>query len=449
MHGVATLPEDKLKSALEYRSRSATPLENRSGFGPRPCILMLLVIGTLLGACGTSVRDVLVPTQAMAPGTSEVELLVATTRSSKGAKVGEMFTGERAHNLSFAHIAVSLPPDSQRKIGDVQWPARLPADPSREFVTTRADALDLPMVSAHLHALLAKSGERRVLIFVHGYNNRFDEAVYRFAQIMHDSRAKAVPLLFTWPSRGKFFAYPYDRESATYSRNALEDVLQALAKDPRVGEIEILAHSMGNWVAIEALRQMSIRNRGLPKKIAAVMLAAPDVDIDVFRTQISDIKAASTNFSLFVSQDDWALAASQHFWGNVARLGAINPEAEPYRELLAQEGIKVFDLTKLKSDDELKHSKFASSPEVVRLIGERLVEGQTIDEDGPELGERIGRVAASTGTTIGAAAALAITAPLTAVSGSAHETLGDRLTEVGDDVGEAVRSTEEVVPQVH
>jgi esterase/lipase superfamily enzyme len=54
--------------------------------------------------------------------------------------------------------------------------------------------------------------------------HRFDEAVYRFAQITHDSRATAVPVLFTWPSRGKFLAYAYDRESATYSRNALEEV---------------------------------------------------------------------------------------------------------------------------------------------------------------------------------------------------------------------------------
>ena len=411
--------------------------------------LILLVAAPLLAGCGASVRDVLIPTQATAPGTSEVELLVATTRSAKGAEAGEMFTGERSHSLSFADIAVSLPPDAQRKVGDVQWPARLPADPARDFVTTRADALGLPMATARLHALLAKTKGRRVLVFVHGYNNRFDEAVYRFAQIAHDSRAAAVPLLFTWPSRGKLLAYAYDRESATYSRNALEDILQALARDPQVGEISILAHSMGNWVAIEALRQMSIRNRGLPKKIAAVMLAAPDVDVDVFQTEIADIKAPSTNFSLFVSQDDRALAVSRHFWGDVARVGAIDPDAEPYRELLANEGIKVFDLTKLKSDDDLRHSKFASSPEVVRLIGERLVDGQPIEEDGPNLGDRVGKVATGAATTIGAAAALAVAAPLTIVSGSTHETLGDRIKDLGEDVGDTLRSTGEVAPLTH
>src|SRR6202030_2630354 len=100
-----------------------------------------------------------------------------------------------------------------------------------------------------------------------GYNTRFAEAVYRLAQISHDSGAPAVPVLFTWPSRGRPLVYTYDRESTNFSRDALEDVLQCLAKDPAVGEISILAHSMGNWVTLEALRQMSIRNRGLPAKI--------------------------------------------------------------------------------------------------------------------------------------------------------------------------------------
>ena len=78
-----------------------------------------------------------------------------------------------------------------------------------------------------------------MLIFVHGFNNRFDDAVYRFAQIVHDSKAEAVPVLFTWPSRGdvRLRSYTYDRESANYSRDALEELIDQLAADPHVKEI--------------------------------------------------------------------------------------------------------------------------------------------------------------------------------------------------------------------
>jgi esterase/lipase superfamily enzyme len=69
-----------------------------------------------------------------------------------------------------------------------------------------------------------QTGRSKVLVFVHGFNNRFDDAVYRFAQIVHDSKAQVIPVLFTWPSLGetRLRAYTYDRESANYSRDALE-----------------------------------------------------------------------------------------------------------------------------------------------------------------------------------------------------------------------------------
>jgi len=408
-------------------------------------LAFLVLIMLTLSGCAGRVHDVLVPVTASAPGTSSVTLLVATTRSAQGAAAGEMFTGERSQKLSFAEITVSLPPDATRKIGDVQWPSSSPGDPAHDFVTTQAEQLDLAAALASFDARLTKTPSRRVLVFVHGFNNRFEEAVYRFAQIMHDSRAPAVPVLFTWPSRGKLIAYGYDRESATYSRDALERVLAYLVRDPKVSEVSVLAHSMGNWTALEALRQMSIRERGLPRKINTVMLAAPDVDVDVFRTQVADINAPATRFTMFVSQDDTALAVSRRVWGNVARVGAVNPDQEPYHSQFEKENIAVFDLTKLKTDDSLKHAKFAASPEVVRLIGERLVEGQAVEDDRVGLGERVGRVAAGAALTVGSAAALAVSAPFAIVDGRTRETLGDSFNQLGESAGDALKSTGGVV----
>src|SRR6185312_8253 len=154
-----------------------------------------------------------------------------------------------------------------------------------------------------------------------------------------------VPVLFTWPSRGSILAYGYDRESNTYSRNALETTLRALASDPDVGEISILAHSMGNWVTLEALRQMAIRDGRVAPKIKNVLLAAPDVDVDLFRESILDMGKVHPNFTLFVSQDDRALAISRRIWGDAVRLGAIDPDQEPYRSALQQADITVLNLT--------------------------------------------------------------------------------------------------------
>jgi esterase/lipase superfamily enzyme len=402
----------------------------------RTRLITILVCLLALSACGR-VHGVLIPADVQAPGTSRVDMLVATTRSDLGAAPGEMFTGERGQSLAFADIAISIPPDSARQIGDVQFPQSLPADPMRDFVTLKADRLNRDAALAQLNGRLAHTPRRQVLVFVHGFNNRFEDAVYRFAQIIHDSKTDALPVLFTWPSRGRLLQYGYDHDSASFSRDALERVLQALVQDPSVGEISVLAHSMGNWVTIEALRQMAIRDRGLPKKIANVMLAAPDVDFDVFRKQIAEIGSAASRFYVFVARDDAALAASRRVWGDMPRLGAINPEASPYNELLEQDKIGWVDLTGVGSDDFLRHGTFASAPGVVRAIGVRLAGGQSLVES-TGIGARVGQAATGAVGAVGAAAGAAVSAPFVLADPESRDNFGDSFGRVGAGLGEAL-----------
>lgn len=348
--------------------------------------LSLTLIG--LASCAHRPENVFLPVATNpAPGTSQVEMLVATTR--RASKIpGEMFGGERG-DPAFADIVISIPPDRVRKIGEVEWPKVIPADPRREFATISATVLKRDEIISELHARLSRAPSRKVLIFVHGYNSRFDDAVFRFAQIVHDSGAKVVPLLFTWPSRGELLAYGYDRESANYSRDALEATLNYLVRDPSVSEVSVLAHSMGNWVTLEALRQMAIRNRGISTKIKSVMLASPDVDVDVFRTQLLSMGVRRPHLTLFVSNDDKALKASQWLWGGTARLGTVDAEVEPYRDLMERENIDVVDLSRINTADQLNHGKFSESPEVIRLIGRQLATGQPITDQHLSLGDRI------------------------------------------------------------
>lgn len=352
--------------------------------------LVLLGAAFVCSACSDRpLQGVLIPVTETAPGTSRVPMLVATTRRRAPADPGEMFNGERAENVSYASVTVSIPPDSTRKIGDVQWPATVPGDPSRNFVTVSADYIDKKNFATAIANTAKQTGRSKVMVFVHGFNNRFDDAVYRFAQIVHDSKAPVIPVLFTWPSRGeiKLRSYTYDRESANYSRDALEDLLDMLAGYSSVKEISILAHSMGNWVTLEALRGRSMRAtqaRTKGDKLKYAMLVAPDVDVDVFRTQIQRMGAARPRIALFVSQDDKALDLSKVIWGGVPRLGEINPTLEPYRSEFERDKIMVFDLTKLKSIGDDAHDRaFEDITSVMGMIRQRLSEGQVMTEHRP------------------------------------------------------------------
>ena len=324
---------------------------------------------------GRPAQGVLVPVTENVEGASRVPMLVATTRKKSTTDPGEMFGGERAEALSYAAITVSIPPDSVRQVGHVQWPATVPGDPARNFVTVSADHIDKRAFAASIADTARKTGRRKVVVFVHGFNNRFDDAVYRFAQIVHDSKTPAIPVLFTWPSRGdvRLRSYTYDRESANYSRDALEELLDTIASYPSVQEVNVVAHSMGNWVTLEALRGRSLRRvaRG-NDKVKNALLVAPDVDVDVFRTQIKRMGANRPRMLLFVSQDDAALALSKEIWGGVPRIGEVDPGSEPYRSELQRDRIAVFDLTKLKTAGDSAHSRaFDDITQVMAMVRER------------------------------------------------------------------------------
>ncbi|PDS36696.1 esterase [Rhizobium anhuiense] len=406
--------------------------------GSRAALTGLLVAIMALSGCGGRPVGVMQAAGSVPPGTSKVDLLVATTRAADD-NPAVLFSGERGTGLAVNAVDVSIPPDANRKVGQVQWPNRLPADPLRDFVTVSVDPLEGERAGeTWLKSHMPKS--RRVLVFVHGFNNRYEDAVYRFAQIVHDSHADVAPVVFTWPSRASIFDYNYDKESTNYSRDALEELLTRTAANPAVSDVTIMAHSMGTWLTVEALRQMAIRNGHVASKINNVILASPDLDVDVFGRQFASLGKDKPHFTIFVSQDDRALALSRRISGNVDRLGQIDPSAEPYRSKLEAAGITVLDLTKLKGGDRLNHGKFAESPEVVKLIGDRLIAGQTITDSNVGLGEAVGAVAMGAAQTARSAVSVAVSTPIAIFDPRTRRNYDAQLKRLGQSMNNTVGS---------
>ncbi|WP_245258620.1 alpha/beta hydrolase [Methylopila sp. M107] len=406
--------------------------------GFAPSRIGALVVCLALAACGGRPVGVLTPTPTTAAGTSRVDLLAVTTRKPT-ATPGLLFSGERDSKISLTDIKISIPPAQNRKVGDVQWPKKLPPNPSTDFATISTNELTVDQARTWFRS--QSRGKRHVLLFVHGFNNTYEDAVYRFAQIYHDSGAPAVPILFTWPSRASVLAYNYDRESTVYSRDALEQTLQALAKEPSVDDVSVLAHSMGSFLTLEALRQMSIRSGRIAPKIRNVILAAPDVDVDVFRQQLGEMGPPNErpHFTIFTSTDDRALLVSSRIAGKVPRLGAVDPKAEPYASEFKAGGIDAFDLTDIQSEDQLRHGRYTSEA-VVQAIGGRIIEGQKISDDQLSLGQRVGQLAGGVASGAGAAAGAIISAPIAIMDPQTRRSFGDQLDAIGGGFGDAANS---------
>ena len=335
------------------------------------------------------------------PGAVDHTLLVATTRE-RDDRPGTLFNGDRASATDYAEITVSIPPS--HKQGEIEWASTPPGDPNVDFVVRDEKYLDgdKAFVQA-LNAQLAlrPPGSRNVFLFIHGFNTMFAEALYRGAQLAHDSKAPGVPVLFTWASRGKATAYVYDLNSATAARDGLEHTLRLLLRS-NAEKVNVLAHSMGNWVTVEAFRQIRISGDLPPaNKIGTIVLAAPDIDIDVFKSQLRRFGKPQKPFYVVLSQDDRALFLSRTIAGGVTRVGDSADTAE-----LAALGATVIDLTDVKGADATNHDKFVQLASVAPELRGILARGINSNHRGTDASERaasgVGSIVALPLTLLGA-----------------------------------------------
>ena len=296
-------------------------------------------------------------------------VFIATLRRPSDAP-GEFFSGKRAYKLSFAAVDVVIPPSHQT--GKIERPRRLPPDPEKHFVITNPQVFnDEPDFRNTIDADILKlpRGQRSALLWVHGYNTNLTSAVLRLAQFVEDTGYTGIPILYSWASQARLGGYVYDINSALMARDNLEEVPRILQASP-IETVDVVAHSMGNLVAMEAAR--GVANRGLfnaSGKLRAIVLASPDIDIDLFIFQLSSIPPKQRQrFFVLTSADDQALSASRTIARN-PRVGQLSAED------LSKLGLNVVDLSQVSDLSSIHHSKFADAPDVVQLIGERILAG--------------------------------------------------------------------------
>lgn len=331
-------------------------------------LLATLLLVTIVGGC-TRPPDLVGVDNAEIPAASVTQatrhkLFITTTREASDV-IGAFYSATRAPELGLASVDVSVPPT--HVVGELERPENLPPDPRTEFavIDPAVYLTDASFVAAINRELAARApADRRLLVFVHGYNTSTSDAVLRLGQFVEDSGFAGVPVLFTWASAAKAPRYVYDLNSALIARVKLKEMADILAQT-NASRVDIFAHSMGTFLTMEGLVDAALTGR-LDKrgKIDKIVLASPDIDIDLFRTQIGLLPPdLRERMYLLISRDDYALKASRRIAGGVPRVGAADAE------LLEGYGLTLIDLSEISDSSSGSHSKFAGSPEVVQLIG--------------------------------------------------------------------------------
>ncbi len=226
------------------------------------------------------------------------------------------------------------------------------------------DAVSGPVSANAARAFAQAANGKDVLLYVHGFNETFESAVASAAQIADGVGWQGRTALFTWPSGGRLIAYQYDRESAMWSRDGFEEALKALADNPTVGRVHIVAHSMGTLLTLETLRQLrASAGEAAIARIGAVVLAAPDIDIDQFEQVVRRLDGLASRITVISATNDRALAVSARLAGGVARAGAAE------RERLQALGVRVADASEFGGRFTfIRHDLFLSDKDVRSVI---------------------------------------------------------------------------------
>jgi esterase/lipase superfamily enzyme len=202
-----------------------------------------------------------------------------------------------------------------------------PAFEAKQDVLTQALYKDI-------QARLAKTPRKEAFVFVHGFGNTFEDATTTMAELWHFLGREGVPIAYSWPAGAgvSVRGYTEDYESSRFATTHLKWLLKALSECPGLEKIHVIAHSRGTDVATTSLREMAIAVHAAGKdptktlKIGNMVLAAPDMDLDVVTIQMNGDRAFDSveRMTIYVSPHDKAIGLSQWIFGGDLRVGDMS-----------------------------------------------------------------------------------------------------------------------------
>lgn len=336
-----------------------------------------------LSACSVSPTAMPFVQLAQASQTERLELLVVTNRAQLSEeKPDQIFSEGRTPELKFKQYSISIPTD--RGIGDFSYPNRNPNPEKNFFVAGQSDVSDAQTMLGLLRqrALKLPRGKQGIFAVVHGFNVTYPGALFRAAQISKDFGIEQPTALFSWPSGGSLRDYAYDRDSVLYSRDDAVLALKALARSIK-RPINILAHSMGCFLTMEAIKQLAVEgDQETLKYITGIFLMHADLDVDVFRRQMSLIdekfktirflpgpngKPIKPTFIIAFTDTDRVLNVSSFVSGWKDRVGNI-ANKDAIEDILALDNVHAFNLTDVEDQSQLRHVTFRASDALKNFV---------------------------------------------------------------------------------
>jgi esterase/lipase superfamily enzyme len=242
-------------------------------------------------------------------------------------------------------------------------------DPERHVVLLAVAERDRASFFRALGSRIGASPKRNALVFIHGYNITFAEAARRTAQLAYDLAFDGAPLFYSWPSQGNVPGYVIDANNTDWTATHLKDVLAGLAERSGADNIYVIAHSMGTRALVAAVEDLGRERPSVRAKIREVILAAPDIDAEIFVRDIAPrIAAEGAGITVYASANDKAMVASRNLHG-YPRAG------DSSRGLAVARGVDMIDASGAGTDF-VGHAYYGDSASIISDMFEIIRHGK-------------------------------------------------------------------------
>jgi esterase/lipase superfamily enzyme len=246
-------------------------------------------------------------------------------------------------------------------------------DPQKHLMLQKIECEPEEVFYGQLKDCVGRSRNQDAMVFIHGYNVKFDDAVRRTAQIAHDVEFDGAPICYSWPSVGGLDRYTLDESNVEWTVVHLESFLNRVAQQSGAKTVHLVAHSMGNRALLQALERMAPRRQVAAPVFGQVVLAAPDVDASAFRERYAPaVVSLAKQVTLYASSDDLALVASTKVHG-YTRAGLAGDK------LIAIPGVQTVDVSGI-DPSFLGHSYYGNSPLLIKDLRALVELGRTPPE---------------------------------------------------------------------
>ncbi len=337
---------------------------------------------------GVAARSIIrLPEAAMSPGDENaaedanyhvVEVFFGADRAYERRDGETRFTDEAGDDLAYGVASVSIPPNHVR--GELESPAwwrfEFVADPERHVMFQSLELRAADDFFSDVREMVQNSQARQAFVFVHGFNTSYEDGLRRTAQLHHDLNFDGAPIAYLWASRGEATPLAYNRDAVAVDRTAprLEAFLERVAEETGAERIHVIAHSMGSRALVQALERLAPRSDAA--LFEQIILAAPDIDRQVFMDIASRILTVGERFTLYASDQDQALEASRRWNGGYARAGGIGEDG-----IVVVNGLDSIDATAVRTEIfDIGHDYISDQQSILDDVAELLATGSAPPE---------------------------------------------------------------------